>query len=219
MTSRETTLLERVEGALLAPTLTASQAVACAESWAGLGVRRILSPPWLLEPLASEELEGVVLAGAVAYPSGGSTLTSKRVELLECVRLGATAATVVLTPGVVASGDASAMEREMSALLATAPELEVRFLVDAGAQAENALAVLIRVLKSAPPSRLVAADGIHGEARGFGRLRWLRDRMTKKVGLGALGTFASASEAREAVGAGADLLCTARPEALLGPGT
>jgi hypothetical protein len=215
MTSGAPDLLGHVEGVLLAPTLTATEATSRAEAWTGLGVRRILAAPWLLEHLSAEELEGVSLAGAVAYPGGGATLTSKRVELLECVRLGAKAATVVLTPGLVASADASAMEREMAPLLATAPELEVRFLVDAEAHAEDALTVLLRVLKSVRPAALVLARGLHGGASGPGRLKWVRDRLTTKVPIASLESFAGPAEARSAAAAGAAVLCTDRPELLL----
>jgi|WetSurMetagenome_2_1015567.scaffolds.fasta_scaffold10808_2 deoxyribose-phosphate aldolase len=215
MTSVAPGLLDRVEGVLLNPTLTAADAIARAEAWTGLGVRRILAAPWLLDRLAAEELEGVALAGAVAYPHGGATLTSKRVELLECVKLGAKAATVVLTPGLVSSADASALEREMAPLLATAPELEVRFLVDAEAHAEAALTVLMRVLKSVQPAFLVLARGLHGGSTGPARLKWMRDHLTTKVKLASLGTFAGVAEARAAVSAGAALLCADRPELLV----
>ncbi len=214
MTAISTDPLDHVEGLLVTPTLTAADALARAEAWTGLGVRRILAPPWLLERLAGEEFEGVSLAGAVAYPHGGATLTSKRVELLECAKLGAKAATVVLTPGLVAAGDATALEREMAPLLATAPELEVRFLVDDGAHSEGALTVLMRVIKSVRPALLVLARGLHGGAEAPGRLKWIRDRLTSKVPLASLGTVAGPEEARALEKAGAHLLCTDRPELL-----
>lgn len=214
MTAIATAPLDHVEGLLVTPTLTAADALARAEAWTGLGVHRILAPPWLLERLATEELEGVSLAGAVSYPHGGATLTSKRVELLECVKLGARAATVVVTPGLVAAADASALEREMAPLLATVPELEVRFLVDAGVHAEGALTVLMRVLKSVRPAFLVLAHGLHGGGGDPGRLKWVRDRLTSKVPLASLGTVAGHDEARALREAGAQLLCTDRPEAL-----
>jgi deoxyribose-phosphate aldolase len=214
MTPSAPDLLDRVEGVLLNPTLTAEDAVARAEAWAGLGVRRIVAAPWLLGRLAAEELAGVALAGAVAYPHGGATLTSKRVELLECVKLGAKAASVVLTPGLVASADASALEREMAPLLATAPELEVRFVVDAESQTESALTVLVRVLKSVQPAFLVLARGLHCGAPAPSRLKWMRDRLTTKVRIASLGAFAGADEARAAMADGADLLCADRPELL-----
>lgn len=214
MTAGAPDLQGRVEGVLLNPTLTAADALARAEAWAGMGIRRILTPPWLLQRLAEEELEDVVLTGAVAYPSGGATLTSKRVELLECVKLGARAATVVLTPGLVASADAPALEREMAPLLATAPELEVRFLVDAAAHTDDALTVLMRVLKSVRPAYLVLAQGLHGGPARPPRLKWTRDRLTRKVKIASLGALADMAEARAAMAAGADLLCTDRPELL-----
>lgn len=211
-------LIPLTEGAILSPYVTADQARERVASWRKLGVRRVLVFPWLLGALAKEGLEDVEMAGAVAFPAGGATLTNKRVELLECVRLGAKAATVVLTPGRVAASDATALEGEMSALLSTAPELQLRFLVDLGAFPEGALTVLTRLLRDLRPSHVVSAAGVYGTPCGPDRVSWFRARLAKGVRIAALASFSGEAEARAYLSAGADLLCTDHPERLAGGG-
>lgn len=207
-------LLSHVEGALTAPGLTLGQALQKARAWAEMGVPRLLAPPWLLSDLAEEGC-APGLAGAVAFPSGGATLTNKRVELLECVRLGATAATAVLTPGRVAAADGAGLEAEMTALLSTAPELQVRFLTDLASLSEEALTVLVRLLAVHRPSHVVTADGVYGTPCGPEAVARLRARLTKKVRIMALAPFSGPGEAEAYLKAGADLLCTPCPERLL----
>lgn len=219
MTLTETgDILARVEGALLDPYLTPGEARARVASWRKLGVRRVLVFPWLLDSLAGEPSEEVEVAGAVSFPAGGATLTNKRVELLECVRLGAKAATVVLTPGLVMAAEASALEREMSALLSTAPELQVRFLVDLALLSDDAATVFARVLKEMRPSHVVTAGGVYGPPCGPGRVSWFRARLTQAVRIAAWASFPGTAAAGAYLDAGADLLCTDHPERLVGGG-
>jgi len=212
-------LLARVEGALLDPYLTPDEARARVASWKMRGVRRALVFPWLLDSLAGEPSEDVEVAGAVSFPAGGATLTNKRVELLECVRLGAKAATVVLTPGLVMAAEASVLEKEMSALLSTAPELQVRFLVDLARLSDDAATVFARVLKEIRPSHVVTAEGVYGPPCGPARVSWFRARLTPAVRIAAWASFSGMAEAKSYLDAGADLLCTDRPELLAGGGS
>jgi deoxyribose-phosphate aldolase len=211
-------LLARVEGALVDPYLTPVEARMRVASWRKLGVRRVLVFPWLLDALGGEPSEDMELAGAVSFPAGGATLTNKRVELLECVRLGAKAATVVLTPGLVIAAEASALEKEMSALLSTAPELQVRFLVDLVRLSDSVATVLARVLKEIRPSHVVTAGGVYGPPCGPDRVSWFRARLTREVRVAAWASCSGMPEAESYVNAGADLLCTDRPELLAGGG-
>jgi len=211
-------ILAPVEGVLLDPYLTPGEARSRVASWRKLGVRRVLVFPWLLDSLAGERSEELEVAGAVSFPAGGSTLTNKRVELLECVRLGAKAATVVLTPGLVMAAEASALEREVSALLSTAPELQVRFLVDLALLSDAAATVLARVLKEVRPSHVVTAGGVYGPPCGPSRVSWFRARLTQAVHIAAWASFSGMAEARTYLDAGSDLLCTDHPERLVGGG-
>jgi len=168
--------------------------------------------PYMLGELAPASFPEMVFAGAVSFPSGCSTLASKRMELLECVRLGAKAATVVLTPALVAGRHAAQMEKELGALATTAPELKLRVAVEVSALAEEDLIVLLRVLKSSRPDYLVTGTGVYGPATAPGLIRWLRDRLTSKVRLAAAGDPA---QARALLEAGADLVVTEEPEIAL----
>lgn len=214
MTSRFD-LMARVEGSLLDPRLTPAEAVARLRFWEGLGLAHVIAPPGLLATLEPETHPGVSFAGAVAFPSGGATLANKRMELLECVRLGAKAATAVLSPGLVLSSEVLALEKEMVALLSTAPELQVRFLVDVARVPEGPMTLLLRLLKSCRPSHLVPADGVYSTPCGPAEVARLRARLPRKVRVMALADPQGPDEASAYLDSGADMLCTARPERLV----
>ncbi len=209
-------LADKVEASLLQPGLAGGEAGARLDRWIAMGVRQVVTTPFLMGELNASSYPELTFAGAVSFPAGCSTLASKRMELLECVRLGARAATVVLTPALVAARATAALEKEMAALLSTAPELQVRFLVDCARQAPESLEVLVRLLKSVHPTHLVTADGVYGPPAGAETLGWLRARLTRKVRLAAGAHAGGAEGARALIEAGADLVVTSDPEALGG---
>lgn len=209
-------LAPKLEASLLRPDLQPEEARARLERWISLGIRRVVATPALLGDLAPPTYPTLTFAGAVSFPAGTSTLACKRMELLECLRLGAGAATVVLTPSLVAARRAGDLEKELRALAATAPELELRVVVEAATLPEEALVVLLRVLKTARPPYLVTGTGVYGDAAGPRTLRWLRDRLTAKVRLESGGSAASAAEAAALLEAGADRVLTEVPERVLG---
>ena len=208
-------LSSATEGLLLHPSIDGSEAARRLARWKALGVKRVLAAPHLLGELAPQTQEEVLFAGAVGFPSGTSTLASKRMEMLECWRLGARAAVAVLTPALVAGRKAAELEKEMTLLRSTVPEIELRFLVDCARLSEEALTVLIRLLKSTPPAFLVTADGVYGPPAGPERIRWLRDRLSKRVRVAAYVASGREALASEYLDAGAALLCVEDPGALL----
>jgi len=208
-------LMDRAEGSLLDPRLTHAEASARLRSWEDMGLAHVIAPPGLLATLEPEAHPAVSFAGAVAFPSGGSTLATKRMELLECLRLGAKAATAVLNPGLILSEDAPAMEKEMAALLSTAPELQVRFLVDVARVPEGPMTLLLRLLKSCRPAYLLPADGVYSVPCGPAEVARLRDRLPRRVRVMALADPRGPEEASSYFDSGADMICTARPERLV----
>ena len=202
-----------LEGSLLAYGLSPSEACLRLKRWCDLGVSRAVLCPGLLAEIRPEDFDGMTFVGAVAFPSGGATLSTKRMELLECVRLGAAEATVVLTPPHVLDMATASLEAEMRALLATAPELRVRFLVEAGRLDEAGLTHLTRLLRSVPPSALVTSSGLYPPDCSHERINALRARLNRKISL-VVGHELKDREAWEACRkSGADRFVTSRPEA------
>lgn len=213
-------LTPALEGALLSPRMTAREARATLLRWEELGVSRVVALPWILSQIEVPSFPSIEFAGAVSFPAGCSTMTNKRVELLECVKLGAKAASVVLTPGLVLAADAAPLEKEMGQILATASELIVRFVIDIARVPDDSLSVLVRILKDVRPAYIVTADGVFGEPCDAARVSWLRARLTKKVRILAYADAVDRVAACAYLDAGADILCTPHPERLItGPVT
>jgi hypothetical protein len=207
-------LAPNIEGALLGPGVLPAEAATRLQAWEERGIGRAVVHPYLLDELEAETRAGALLSGAVAYPEGGSTLSTKRMEILECLRLGARGALAALTPGFLLGRAGEALRREVAALLSTASELEVRFLLPPVALPPDGMDRFLRLLREYRPAGLVLPEAALGGSGAEG-LRRLRGRLPRKVRLQVLCDPASRSGAEDLLAAGADSLVVFRPEALL----
>jgi deoxyribose-phosphate aldolase len=217
--SRKDSLLAKANATLLDPFLSSGGARTRLESWLELGVLRAWACTGLLANLETEDYPSLAITGVVGYPTGGSTLSTKRMELLECARLGARAAAVVLTPSLVASGEAAGLDREMGSLLATARDFPLYFLIEAGGLDERAVTVLSRLLRDRRPAGLVTGSGLLGPPPpGPQALGPLRSRIPRKVTLIAGGDVRDPDEARALLKGGAEAFLTSEPQRFAGLG-
>jgi deoxyribose-phosphate aldolase len=205
-------LFDKTHAALTDPFLGPEAARSRMESWLELGVRSVWVHTGLLGELEPEGYPSLAFTGVVGFPAGCSTLSTKRMELLECVRLGAKAATVVLTPGLVASAEAGSLAREMSALLSTARDMEIRFLVEASRLDERAMVLLSRLLREYRPAGLVTGSGLLAPPASPSLVKKLRSSITRKVHIIAGADVQDHAEARAHLNAGAEGFVTSRPE-------
>ena len=133
-------------------------------------------------------------------------------ELLECVRLGAKAAAVVLTPGLVAAAEAGALTREMSAILGTARDMELHFLVEASRLDERAMVLLSRLLREFRPAGLVTGSGLLAPPATPSLVAKIRRSLSRKVRIIAGPDVQDPAEARAHLQAGAESFVTSKPE-------
>jgi deoxyribose-phosphate aldolase len=201
--SAKSDIHSRLEGGLADPFLFPDEAVRRLDSWRVSGIGAAVAPPglWAAIQYAPPKPRRI---GAVAFPSGGQTITSKRVEVLECVRLGLCAAEIVLNHGYIAGNQWGDVEKEMEALLRTAPELEIRFTIEWGRVESDTKKRFIRLLRDFPPKALRVATGVYGTPLGSREVSALRAMLPKGVGLKAVASRGGASAA-EYLDAGADL--------------
>jgi len=207
--------LSVMEGALMGYALSPSEACLRLRRWSEAGVARALVHPCLLADIRPGDFAGIAFVGAVSFPAGGATLSTKRMELLECARLGAVEATVVLTPSHVLDMATGALETEMRALLSTAPELNVRFLVELAHLDESRLTHLVRLLKGSSPTALVTASGHYPPDCGHGHVRRLRAKLNRKTPIIVGQDVRTPGEWESFREAGAGGFVTSRPEAFM----
>jgi len=205
-------LLQKVYAALMDPFLAPEAARSRLESWLDLGLRNVWAYTGLLGELKPEDFPSVAFTGVVGFPAGCSTLSTKRMELLECVRLGAKAATVVLTPGLVVAAEAGALAREMSAILGTARDMEVYFLVEASRLDERAMVLLLRLLREYKPAGLVTGSGLLAPPAAGPLVKKIRHSLLRKIRVIAGPDVQDVAEARAHLDAGAEGFVTSKPE-------
>ncbi|MEJ2366756.1 MAG: hypothetical protein P8Z49_00025 [Acidobacteriota bacterium] len=203
---------DRVEGALLDPFLSLRACENTLKRWAGNGVRRVVAQPAVLAAVHPELYPDVRFVGVVGYPSGGQTLTSKRVEVLECLRLKASCASVVLAHSLLADMDAVGVRAELKQLLETAPELEMEFIVEWGALDEQSRTWFLRMIKDHRPAAVRAGTGVYTALPSPGTIREVRSRLDRKVALHVLVPDDMIERAGDFIGAGADRIQSSRPE-------
>ncbi len=201
--------LARLEGGLCDPFLSPAEALGRIEAWqtAGIPAASASLGLWVVLGEAPVRLRRV---GVVAFPSGGQTITSKRVELLECVRLGLFAAEIVLNQGSLMGNLWGELEKEMRALLQTAPELETRFAVEWGRLPAETGEIFLRLLRDLPPKVLRVATGVYGPPLSVQEVSRLRAMLPKGVRLKAVASKSGPS-ANELLAAGADLAESEKP--------
>ncbi len=207
-------LLSHVEGSLLDPHLRTSDAERRLGEWDDLGIRRICTTPHLLQQFDAEEDKRHFFIGAVGFPAGAHTLGTKRMEALECLRLGARAVEVVLTHASLLDGSPGEMEREMTAILKTVPELEVVFTVEISRLPTRSVDLFIRVLKSVKPKGLKLGTGMFGAPPNPGEVRDLRARLPRRIGLTVAVDSPDADRVREYIDSGVRWIQTSAPELL-----
>jgi hypothetical protein len=209
---------DRLEGVLVEPFLGPAGARRGLQELSAAKVPRALLPLGLLAEMDEEDRAGLSLAGAVDLPWGGSTLASKRMGLLECVRLEASGAVVALTPFWLAEGGhGDRLLREVEALLATAPELPVRLLLPPFPLEEDRWGLLLRLLSDRRPRGIVVPEEALGE-KGRERLVAVRKRLPRKVHLEVLLQESGPEGAEALLSGGADGLLARGAAALCGGG-
>jgi len=210
-------LFSKAHAALMDPFLPPEAARTRVDSWLELRIKSIWAPTGLLCDLKPEDYKAVAFTGVVGFPAGTSTLSTKRMELLECVRLGAKAAAVVLTPGLVASAEGSSLAREMSAILGTARDLEIHFLVEASRLDDRSLVLLSRLLREYRPHGIVTGCGLLAPPAPPSVVKKIRSGVTRKVRIIAGADVLDPAEARAHLDAGAAGYLTTKPELFRSP--
>jgi len=183
--------------------------------WGELGLRRVCSTPYLMQHLGSEGGSGLSFVGAVGYPFGSQTLGTKRMEALECLRLGGRAVEVVLAHAPVFLGQPGEVEREMAAIRKTVPEMEVLFTVEWSRLSGRAADLLVRVLKSLKPEGLKLGTGLDGDPPSADDVRRLRGRLHRRTGLTLALPDPDPDRVREYLEAGVRWIQTGTPERLV----
>jgi len=205
----------RLEGFLWVPESGLLDAAQTVNAWKRLGIKRICAPPNLLETLNPSEHRGIRFTGTVGYPTGCHTLGTKRMEALECVRFGAKSADIVLTPELL-RGPAGPIEREMSALLSTVPELDVFFAVEEHWMTREEWDVFLRVLRDLEPPGLMIGTAFSMGRPEVDRILGLQRRAPKKTRVKMF--MNGRGEARTLVERGVDIIQSGDPGSLLSDG-
>jgi|GEM_PF-1462780 len=205
----------RCEGSLLSYGLSPEEALRCLDSWTALGVKRVYVPTGLLAEINSDEHPETAFIGVAAFPWGTGTLSSRRMELLECVRLGAAAAAVVLPRSSTKNLSASELEEEIAIMISTVPEINVHFFFDAESLTADDLIRFARVMSGVKPTAVVALSRDPERLCEPETVRAIRAKLHRMIRLVAGGDCTSLEEGRMLLEAGAASYLAAGPEKFL----
>jgi deoxyribose-phosphate aldolase len=167
----------------------------------------MVQPCWV--PLAADRLADtdVSVCTALGYPLGGDSTLAKVTGIRDALANGVDELDVMANLGWLRSGEMDAFRAELEALVDAAGDATLKLmcelggLTDAEAEREIELAVDAEFdyLKNS------SGFGVGGQA-SVEAVEFLADRVPPDVGVKASGGISTASQARELLDAGADLL-------------
>lgn len=209
-------LAARIDHALLRPGVTTSEVRGhCRQAVENRFRAVCLLPVHLKEAAEILSGSGVVLAGVVAFPHGGTTLLGKVFEGLEAVRMGAEELDIVLNLSAVASGARGRIEEEVRTLMARIPGCRHKFIVETGLFDQSALKPVLKIMNQRRPAFVKTSTGVNGPGATPEAIRHLRSVLHKSVRIKAAGGIRTLDQARALLEAGADVLGTSGGMALL----
>lgn len=207
--------IARCEGSLLSYGLSPEEASKSLNNWTGLGVKRIYLPTGLLAEINTEKHPETSFIGVAAFPWGTGTLSSRRMELLECVRLGADAGAVILPRSSIQNPFASKLEAEVTTMISTVPEIDVLFFVDIESLTADDLVRFARVMSGVKPQALIVYSRDPERSCEPETVRVVRGKLHRRIHLVAGGDCKSIREGRELLEAGAESFLATDPEKFL----
>ena len=208
-------LISHVEGSLLSRKIRPEQASVQLGRWRELGVRRVVADPALLQALSPFDPGAIKIVGSVGSPSGCHTLGTKRMEALECVRLGAAALEFVPNPYHLLSGSLGETENEISSVRKTASELELTITVGWPMGDPRSQELLLRIVRTLKPQGLKLLLGEIPVEHAVETVREVTSRLHRKTFLAISGIKANRQAALAVVEAGCRWVLCERPETLL----
>lgn len=167
----------------------------------------MVQPCWV--PLAVDELSGtdVSVCTALGYPLGGDRTLTKVTGIRDAVAAGAEEIDVMANVGYLKSGMDDAFRRELDALVEASGEATIKLMLELGALTESEAEQEIKYAVAAGFDYLKNSSGFGagGEAT-VDRVEFVAERAPNDVGVKASGGIQTATQARELLDAGADLL-------------
>jgi deoxyribose-phosphate aldolase len=198
-----------IDHTLLRPGATTADIERHCREAVDLGFRGVCLLPVHLRT-ASRILDGtgVILAAAVAFPHGGSTLLGKVFEALEAVKHGAAEVDVVMNLSAIASGDRSAVEEEVRTLMARVPDCRHKFIVETGLFDASLLEPVLKIMNQRRPAFVKTSTGAGAPGATPEVVAWLRRTLHRKVAVKASGGIRTLAQAAALLQAGAVCLGT-----------
>jgi deoxyribose-phosphate aldolase len=175
-----------------------------------------VQPCWVTE--ASRALSGTdaIVIAVVGFPHGCSRTGTKVLEARTAIDDGARELDMVLNVGMLKSGRADEVQRDVEAVVRAAPGIAVKVILETGAFDDAEKRLACRVVRDAGAAFVKTSTGFHpGGGATVADIRLMRAEVGPAFGVKASGGIRTLADAQSMLAAGANRIGTSASAAIL----
>jgi deoxyribose-phosphate aldolase len=175
-----------------------------------------VQPCWVTD--ASRALSGAdaIVIAVVGFPHGCSRTGTKVLEARTAIDDGARELDMVLNVGMLKSGRADEVQRDVEAVVRAAPGIAVKVILETGAFDDAEKRLACRVVRDAGAAFVKTSTGFHpGGGATVADIRLMRAEVGPAFGVKASGGIRTLADAQSMLAAGANRIGTSASAAIL----
>lgn len=175
-----------------------------------------VQPCWVVE--ATQALRGTdaTVISVIGFPHGASKTAAKVVEARAAIDDGARELDMVLAVGLLKSGRADDVRRDVEAVVRAAPGIAVKVILETGALDDEEKRLACRIVRDAGAAFVKTSTGFHPSGGAtVADIRLMREEVGPAFGVKASGGIRSLADAQAMIDAGANRIGTSATAAIL----
>jgi deoxyribose-phosphate aldolase len=175
-----------------------------------------VQPCWVAE--ATQALRGAdaTVISVIGFPHGASKTAAKVVEARVAIDDGARELDMVLAVGLLKSGRADDVRRDVEAVVRAAPGIAVKVILETGALDAEEKRLACRIVRDAGAAFVKTSTGFHPSGGAtVADIRLMREEVGPAFGVKASGGIRSLADAQAMIDAGANRIGTSATAAIL----
>ncbi len=209
----------RIEASELRPTATSEDIQRLVERAVRLNLRAVcINPCRVREAAACNPSADLLVVSVVGFPLGTSTTSTKLREAEGALDDGADELDMVVNLGWFLGGNRDRCFRELAEMVRISQPRTVKAIIEAGYLSDSAIYELCRLVVDAGVGAVKTSTGFGPPGATVEKVRLIRSAVGPKLPIKAAGGIRSWTNAISLLEAGATLIGTSTPEAVLSVG-
>ena len=175
-----------------------------------------VQPCWVAEAARALRGTGAKVISVIGFPHGCATTAAKVLEARVAVEDGAGELDMVLAFGLLRSGRADDVRRDVEAVVRAGPGTPVKVILETGALDDAAKRLACRIVRDAGAAFVKTSTGFHPSGGAtIDDIRLMRAEVGPAFGVKASGGIRTLADAQAMIAAGANRIGTSASAAIL----